>query len=65
MTTQEARASIGQEFKVIGLTGMRFDTIRKVEADGTIHGDFTEAKADDCRLKQDQPDHLKKQHSTT
>lgn len=62
MTQQEATANIGQPFKIIGFTGMigRFDTIRRVDPDGTIHGDFLEAHCDDCRFKEEQPAHLKK-----
>lgn len=59
MTIQEANSNIGQPFKVIGLSGTRFDTIIRVDLDGTIHGDFIEAHCEDCRLKEEQPDHLK------
>ena len=61
MTREEANANIGQPFKwIYGGSGAlgKFDTIRKVE-DDTIHGDFLEAHHDDCRLKLDQPEHLK------
>lgn len=63
MTVQEAKENIGQPFKWIyggnGVLG-KFDTIREIDKDGTIHGDFLEAHHDDCRFKQEQPDHLKK-----
>lgn len=63
MTIQQAKDSIGLPFKVTAFTSgalAQFDTIIRVDSDGTIHGDFIEAHCDDCRLKQDQPDHLKK-----
>lgn len=60
MTIEEAKLNIGQQFKVTTLIGMRFDTIRSVSDDGTITGDFMEAYCEDCRLKQPQPEHLKK-----
>lgn len=56
-------ANIGQQFKLNFLTGTRFDTIRRVDQDGTVHGDFIEAPADSCRLKQAQPEHLKKKEA--
>lgn len=59
MTKHQANSNIGQPFKPM-ITGTRFDTIRKVDPDGTIHGDFTESNCNDCRLKQEQPLHLKK-----
>ena len=52
MKKETAIQNIGQPFKVIGL-GMSFDIIRKVDQDGTVHGDFTEAHCSDCRLKQE------------
>lgn len=58
MTKKEAADNIGQPFKVIGFP-TKFDTIRKVDQDGTIHGDFIEAHCNDCRFKEKQPDHLK------
>lgn len=59
MTIDQAKAAIGQPFKVTALIGSPFDTIREVTEDGTIIGDFTEAFAEDCRLKQAQPEALK------
>ena len=60
MTTEEALNKGGKEFKLL-IAGARFDIIREVKPDGTIIGDFTEAHCNDCRLKLDQPEHLKKQ----
>ena len=62
MTLEEAQANIGQPFKWIdGGTGAagKWDVIEKV-VKGWIYGDFIAAHVEDCRLKQDQPDHLKK-----
>lgn len=61
MTIEEARAAIGQPFKLnwIKAIGGKFDTIREVREDGWIVGDFWEAPAEDCRLKMEQPEHLK------
>lgn len=61
MTIEEAQANIGQPFKWVegsGATG-KFDVIRKV-VKGWVYGDFLAAPLEDCRLKLDQPDHLKK-----
>jgi hypothetical protein len=61
MTIEEAQANIGKPFKCIdggnGLAG-KFDTIKKV-VNGWIYGEFMAAPAEDCRLKQEQPEHLK------
>jgi hypothetical protein len=56
------RQNIGKEFKVKGFTGLSgsFDKILSVDNDGTVRGEFIEAHVDDCRLKQEQPEHLKK-----
>jgi hypothetical protein len=62
MNVEEAKQSKGKEFKLSWASGGilgRFDTIRYVDADGWIHGDFLSAPADDCRLKQEQPPQLK------
>jgi hypothetical protein len=61
MTTEQARKNIGKEFKW-QVTGM-WDTIREVSQDGMITGDKTVAPAEQCRLKQDQPDQFKKKQS--
>lgn len=62
MTIQEAQSNIGQPFKWIdggnGITG-KFDVIKKVIKDW-VYGEFIAAPAEDCRLKQDKPEHLKK-----
>lgn len=62
MTLEEANNNVGQPFKWIdggqGLTG-KFDTIRKV-CKGWVYGDFIAAPVEDCRFRQEQPDHLKK-----
>ena len=63
MTIQEANNNIGKPFKMIGFTGglmSEFDTIIRVDADGTIHGNYIEAHCDDCRLKQAQPEQLRR-----
>jgi hypothetical protein len=65
MTREEAIANIGQPFKwKYGGNGVlgRFDVIGKVGDDGYICGHFIQAHHNDCRLKQEQPEHLKKQH---
>lgn len=63
MTITEARAAIGQPFKLswIHTTGGagRFDIIRRVDENGTVYGDFLEAPACDVRLKLEQPLQLK------
>lgn len=68
MNLQEAQAAIGQPFKWKFATGdglaAKFDIIRSVDPDGTIHGDFIEAHCEDCRFKQEQPEHLKKHTDT-
>lgn len=63
MTVNEAKQNIGQPFKLnwVKALGGKFDTIREVREDGWIVGDFWEAPAEDCRLKMEQPEHLKKQ----
>lgn len=63
MTIQQANNNIGMPFKVTAFTSgilSHFDTIIRVDIDGTIHGHFIEAHCEDCRLKLDQPDHLKR-----
>lgn len=61
MTQQEAAANIGQPFKLIGFTGMPWDIVQSVTADGVIEGVFIiSARCEDCRLKQPQPEQLKK-----
>ncbi len=65
MTKEEAVANIGQPFKLSWIKGLggKFDTIREVRKDGWIVGDFWEAPAEDCRLKMEQPEFLKKKQS--
>ena len=62
MTREEALNNIGQSFRPIdpGSLPGKFDTIREVQEDGTIIGDIIEMHHDDCRLKQSQPEQLKK-----
>lgn len=60
MTTEIALANIGQPVKYGSV--YKWDTIRSVSADGMITGDFLEAPVEDCRLKQAQPEALKKFH---
>lgn len=63
MTREEAEANIGQPFRwKEGGTGIcgKFDIIKKVTENGMVCGEFLRAHHDDCRLKQEQPDHLKK-----
>jgi len=62
MTRQEAIANIGNRFKVIGLRTTKDDHIVSVDPDGTIHGEFTEANCEDCRLMHEQPEQLKKKN---
>lgn len=61
MTRQEAQDSIGKEFKLnwTNVAGGKFDIIRNVTSEGYVVGDFIEAPATDCRLKQDVPKQLK------
>lgn len=59
MTKEEALANIGHPFKVID-SGMKWDIIREVKEDGEIIGDFVDAYCGDCRLKMEQPEHLKR-----
>lgn len=62
MKIEEAKANIGQPFKLnwIKVLSGKFDIIREVDIDGWIIGDFLEAPAQDCRLKAEQPEQLKK-----
>lgn len=63
MNIQEAWNSIGKEFKVIDFTSgllARFDILREVTKDGILIGDFIEAPVFMCRLKNEQPEQLKK-----
>ncbi len=63
MTLEEAKSNIGKPFKIMGFAGGAaggFDTIRSVEENGMIHGDFIQALAEDCRLKQEQPEGFKR-----
>jgi len=58
MDTQTAKANLGKPFKYLSF--FKWDTILGVTADGYIHGEIFEAPAEDCRLKQEQPEALKK-----
>lgn len=58
MTTEEAKAAIGQPFK--WTLCIKWDVIKEVTDDGFIIGEFLTAPAEDCRLKQPQPEQLKK-----
>jgi len=63
MTKQEAINAVGKEFKVTALHGGilgSFDIIVSVSDTGIIFGNYTEALCTDCRLKQEQPQQLKK-----
>lgn len=62
MTIEQAKNNIGEPFTVKDMPGLGFDTIRSVDPDGTIHGDFLEASAEDCRLKEKQPEALRRHH---
>jgi hypothetical protein len=57
MEKSEALKNIGQPFK--WSLCVKWDVIRSVSDDGYIKGDFIEAPAEDCRLKQEQPIWLK------
>lgn len=63
MTIQEAKENIGKEFKLNWVSGTgaaaQFDIIKFVDANGWIHGEWLSAPAEDCRLKQEQPEQLK------
>lgn len=63
MTLEEAQSNIGQPFRWKeggnGICG-KFDVIKHVSKHGIISGEFLQAHHDDCRFKQDQPEHLKK-----
>jgi hypothetical protein len=64
MTPKEATENIGRQFRIIGFGGLcgKFDTILAVDENGWIIGNFIEAPAEDCRLKQTQPEQLKKKN---
>jgi hypothetical protein len=61
MTKQQALQNIGERFKVIGLRTTKDDHIISVDPDGTIHGEFTIASCEDCRLMEKQPEQLRSQ----
>lgn len=68
MNIQEALNNIGKEFKVIDFTSgllARFDILREVREDFTLVGDWIEAPVWMCRLKNEQPEHLKKHDEET
>lgn len=58
MTISEATQAIGQPFKYSLCS--KWDVIKEVRPDGYIIGEFIEAPADECRLKQEIPEGLKK-----
>lgn len=60
MELEQAKRSIGQPFILIGLGITRWDVIRTVSNDGIIEGDLYIASCTDCRVKQEQPEHLRK-----
>jgi hypothetical protein len=65
MTIQEAQQNIGQPFRVEDIkihfkNGTYFETIREVTPAGEIIGDYVDAMAEDCRLKQEVPAQLRK-----
>lgn len=63
MTPQEAKLALGQPFKLNWVTSGaagQFDIIRFVDQTGWVHGDWLAAPAEDCRLKNIQPEQLKK-----
>lgn len=62
MELNQAKQSFGQPFIIMGMGLTRFDTIRTVSEDGTIEGDMYIAHCSDCRLKEAQPEHLKKEN---
>lgn len=57
MTIEEAQANIGKPFKYF--LCRTWDIIKDVRNDGVIVGEWLEAPAEDCRLKQEQPEALK------
>jgi hypothetical protein len=61
MTKQQALQNIGERFKVIGLRTTKDDHIVSVDPDGTVHGEFTIASCEDCRLMEKQPEQLRSQ----
>lgn len=60
MTADEARQNIGKPFKWLGGGTYWWDIIQGVDDNGWIIGNFFSAPAEDCRLKQEQPEQLKK-----
>jgi len=62
MTTTEAQNNIGQPFKLTGAGMPGFDIIQSLREDGYIIGNFLDAPAEDCRLKQSQPEQLRKDY---
>lgn len=58
MTREDALASIGKPFK--WTLCVKWDTIKEITDDDYIIGEFLTAPLVDCRLKQEQPEHLKK-----
>lgn len=59
MTTEEAKAAIGQPFK--WTLCVKWDVIKEVTDDGFIIGEFLEAPVESCRLREEQKPWLKKQ----
>jgi hypothetical protein len=57
-----SQQSIGKPFRFVGAKGGildQWDTVRKIQ-NGIVYGEFLICPVQDVRLKQDQPDHLKK-----
>lgn len=68
MTIEEAKTNIGKQFKWLGsTTGLtsNFDTIKHVSSKGIVYGSWLAAHHDDCRLKTEQPEHLKRESCDT
>lgn len=59
MTPEEAKANIGKPFKWLGGGAFWWDIITNVNEEGWIIGKFFDSPAEDCRLKQEQPEALK------
>lgn len=62
MTIQEAKDNIGKPFKYELCA--HWDIIREVDSNDYIKGDFLWVPPENCRLKQEQPEQLKKYNAT-
>lgn len=58
ISMEEAKANIGKPFK--WTLSINWDIIRDVTDDGYVIGDYLTAPIEDVRLKQEQPEALKK-----